>query len=195
MNGELFWPTIVGVMAAAGGGVGFLAISANAAQLALPVLALGRYLWRNLIPTKKNQLENISPKVSLIYSKISRRSTLFAIISFSAAAGIAIDIPGISGEESIIDPTAGAILPLFALLRLLIKKRFFRFLKIGYLVNKNELRLLIAYENLVDDYLKQILNSKKVIDFVKDNYYGKYPEKWLIEKKKRKKRKKSRASK
>lgn len=145
------------------GCVTFAANASNIAQLCL-----------SLRDRKKSKIEHteIDRLVALIYSRISRRASLVSMISIGFAVGALgssyIGIEHVSYLPSIIGAIPAGGLTIKRLYMLRMKELFdYKYL----FVSKDELKLLLAYENFIKAESEILFSNAKVKHFI-DQYSG-----------------------
>jgi len=165
----------VGALFASIGGVGLISLAASTTAVGQATLVTVAFLRKKFNRSAKAKLEEIGPVVAVIYQKVSRRLTLLSLLSFGLAGGILINLPAnivSDGTEFYTDSAVG-VTSLLSFAMVAFTRRSQKQFGFGWLLpNKQEFKLLIAYENIVDIYLKQTLAAKGIINFIDANYLG-----------------------
>ncbi len=153
-------PEIAATAFSSVGAAGYIGIAANVAQLGDSTVRLAGYLKRKLHPSVRDEVDDLSYVVALIYSKFSRRALLYGLMSLLISGFVAADMPWDFAAEITTD-FAVSVIPFGSMLLTVLRRRLHR--KFGLLVpiTQRELQLLLTYEKVVDRCIGQTINSKR----------------------------------
>lgn len=147
--------------AATSASAGFLSAGANAAQLSDTTIKLLSYLYRQLRPSLRSDIESLGVDVALIYSKIARRCFILGIGSLFTAGFVTVDLPIDNGIEGLVDASAGGLALGGLGYGVIIHRRLVRHFRMRGIVSQVELVTVLAYERLVDTYLHESLSANR----------------------------------
>lgn len=156
------------------GAAGFLATAASAASLADITIKFGAQIKKRIWRSMKDDIESFGFDAAMIYSKIARRAFLYGIIATGMSGAVAFDIPGLAYQPEVIaDYTVGGVSAL-TFLTYIARRRFQQAFGPKIIVSQHELRFLLAYERLIDDYIAKSIHSnraKRLTKYVSDEEF------------------------